>query len=139
MVFEMRDEGADGPFAPASLRVHPLTGFVRGDADGDLALEVHIELTDAWGHVVKGVGRVTLELYDGRGGATSQLERWVIDLLDAEISSRPFDRVTRTYRFTLVGVPGSALDGGSLILAARFETVGGRELTATHRFGDQAR
>ena len=130
----------DGPFAPEALRVHPLTGFVVMEETGERRLEAHLELTDAWGHVVKGLGRVTLELYDdrgpiGRGGGASQLQRWVLDLEDAGASSEPFDRVTRTYRFTLIGIPGEASERDALLLAARFESVGGRELLATRRLG----
>jgi hypothetical protein len=96
-------------FAPASIRVHPLTHLDR-DADGRPMILLHLELRDSWGDACKAVGTVVVELYRPSQGVTSGLERqelvWEIDLSDLDINRTLFDPATRTYRFQLTDLPG---------------------------------
>ncbi|MFI4898387.1 MAG: hypothetical protein ACIARR_11235, partial [Phycisphaerales bacterium JB059] len=55
-----------GPFAPASMRVYPLTQIER-TGEGEARLVLHLELRDAWGDTVKGIGNLQVQLL--RGGA----------------------------------------------------------------------
>src|SRR4051812_29835024 len=63
------------PFAPASLRVHPLThvDLVEGEKGSAPTSEVvlHFELLDRYGDAVKGLGIVNVELYRPGPGANS--------------------------------------------------------------------
>lgn len=109
-------------FEPVSILVHPLTRFVPGER-GVGRIDAHVELRDAEGDDVKGAGRLTLELYRETGpvtgmGAREQLLRWETDMSDPKENSRAFDRVTRTYRFELAGVPAEAGDDRALMLRA---------------------
>ncbi len=99
-----------GPFAPASIRIYPLThlGLSR---EGVPQLVLHIEFTDQWRDTVKAVGvlRVGLSRPPGvadRPPAAEVAElNWEIDLRDPAVSTRYYDRATRTYRITLTGLP----------------------------------
>lgn len=99
--------GVRTPFAPASIRVHPLTHFDR-DADGRAVLVAHVELLDAWNDTVKGVGALELQLYrplGASGAVASQELAWRLDLNDAETNATLYDPATRTYRIQLGGLP----------------------------------
>lgn len=103
--------GAVGPFAPASLRVHPLTHLER-DADGSVFLLVHVQLRDRWSDLCKGVGEIQFYMYmpTGLGGAgqEEQVRRWEIDLYALDENALFFDPATQTYRFSLGELPGWA-------------------------------
>lgn len=96
------------PFAPATLRIYPLTHLERGD-DNKGRIIAHIELKDRWGDSTKGVGGLRLALYgpgQGQpGGASVQLAKWEINLADMAKNAALFDPATRTYRVQLTGVP----------------------------------
>lgn len=117
---ETRAGGASdvgGPFAPASMRVYPLTHLERGD-DGVVRLVLHLEMRDRWGDTVKGVGRLQVQLLRGGdlGSGAGRDERvWEVDLRDPETNALYFDPATRTYRVQLADLPDWAaarVDGG---------------------------
>lgn len=131
----------DHPFAPVRLVIHPLTRLVKDPATGEDRVEVYLELQDKWEDSVKWLGVVVFEAFrdapaamNGPGG-NQQIKSWRVDLTDPDENSRPYDRVTRTYRLTLVGLPDLKAAGlnGSMRLSARFTTIEGRTLTATSR------
>ncbi|KAA0215167.1 MAG: hypothetical protein DYG94_09740 [Leptolyngbya sp. PLA3] len=102
-------EGVEvGPFAPASLRVHPLTHLER-DPDRGVYLLVHVQLRDRWSDICKGVGVMHLALFQqtglGGSGQEEQLLQWQVDLSDLEKNAVFFDPATQTYRFSLSGLP----------------------------------
>jgi len=103
---------------PARVRIHPLTRLVieptpnaAGTADSrDYRLACHIELRDRFGHVVKGLGQLRVELYrpssSASGGPESQDTVWNIDLRDPVENARVYDDlVTRTYTVYLTSLP----------------------------------
>lgn len=98
-----------GPFAPTSIRIHPLTRLDR-DAKGRVIIACHIEFRDTWGDTCKGVGRLRIELYRTTGGRGStagvQDLRWDIDLADLSRNAALYDPATRTYRLPLGNLPG---------------------------------
>ena len=124
------------PFAPETMRVHPLTRFTTDAVDGDPRIDAHFELFDANRDPVKALGLVSFQLYreDVGSGSPIQLERWQVDLTDPAANAEPYDRVTRTYRLSLRGVPTSVTQTTRLLLLAQFTTPEGRTLSATHRF-----
>ncbi len=120
-------------FEPVAILIHPLTRLVI-QPDKEPRIDAHIEMRDAAGDEVKGTGRMALELYRGSGpfmggGMREQVLRWETDLSNLEENSRAFDRVTRTYRFELTGLPESPGEKVGLRLRAVLKTEGGRELT----------
>lgn len=120
------------PFSPVAIVIHPLTRLVV-DRDSRTRIDAHIEFRDAAGDEVKGAGRLVLELYRESGpvtgmGGREQLLRWETDLTDARANSNAYDRVTRTYRFELTGVPANAASGRSLVLRAVLMGSGSRPL-----------
>jgi len=100
--------GAVGPFAPASLRVHPLTHLER-DAQGEVFLLVHIQLRDRWSDLCKGVGDIQFSLFMptglGGSGQEEQVRRWEVDLFSLDANAVFFDPATQTYRFSLGELP----------------------------------
>jgi len=112
-----------GPFAPASVRVYPLTNVERTGESARIVL--HLELRDAWGDTVKGVGRLLVRLYrstavpGAAGGIGEEARRrqelvWEVDLTDLELNASLYDPSTRTYRVVLGELPewASALAAG---------------------------
>lgn len=97
------------PFAPASMQVYPLTHLDRDD-DGRARIVAHLDLRDAWGESVRGVGMLRILLYRRAEELSGRLDQqelaWDIDLNDLELNTSFYDRATRTYRVPLVGVPG---------------------------------
>lgn len=94
-------------FAPASLRLHPLTR-VLNPPRGLPVIELYAELTDRWGDTVKSTGRLRVELVrvgEGLDGATESVVRWEIDLSQLDENARLFDPATRTYRVRLEQAP----------------------------------
>jgi len=121
---------AGGPFAPASMRIYPLTHLER-DPSGEARLILHLEMRDRWGDTVKGIGRLQVQLLRGGelGGAGGDEREWVIDLRDPETNALYFDPATRTYRVQLRDLPAWAeatVDGAGppVRLLAVFTTPG---------------
>ena len=128
------------PFAPASMRIYPLTHLGREES-GRARIICHIDLRDAWGESVRGVGLLRVMLYRPQGELSGRLDEqelaWDIDLNDLEKNTGFYDRATRTYRVPLVGVPAWVEEmlaaeergeriGRRLRLVATFETLGPR-------------
>lgn len=103
---------------PARVRIHPLTRLMpdpaaaAGGATGatEYQLACHVELRDKFGHVVKGLGRLRVELYrpstSASGGPENQDAVWNIDLRDPIENARVYDDlVTRTYTVYLTSLP----------------------------------
>ena len=110
-----------GPFAPAEMRVHPLTHTEKaGDSE---RVVLHLEIRDGWGDTIKGVGRVTVRLR--RSGSTTIGQsgvKWDIDLRDLATNVSYFDSVTRTYRFVITGLPNWFTQQGVGRLRVDFRT-----------------
>lgn len=97
------------PFAPASMRIFPLTRL-DADAAGKPMIICHIEFRDAWGDGVKAVGRMQVTMSGSGtplGGARQDLPplTWDIDLSNLDNNAKLYDRATRTYRIQLVDLP----------------------------------
>ena len=82
------------PFAPVSVRVHPLSR-IAVDAAGKRQVELRIECRDLDGDSVRTIGTLWVSL--GNEGR-AELEH---DLGDPAVNQGDWDRVTRTYRRTL--------------------------------------
>jgi hypothetical protein len=106
----------EGPFAPVSMRVHPLTHIDSPPAGqrGDTTLVLHMEMRDAYGDLVKGLGRLDVELsrstpagvlvggIAGGGFEDQPAVAWqAAEMLDAAENARRFEWDTRTYRVRL--------------------------------------
>ena len=102
-----------GPFAPVSLRIHPLTHIdpgpplARGAVADECTIVLHFELKDRVGDAVKGLGRASVQLYRPGEGVTPGIETqalvWEIpEMTDPEANSARFDQTVRTYRVPLV-------------------------------------
>jgi len=116
-------------FEPTELRIHPLTRLREDPGVPGRSVDLYFELIDRWGHGVKGLGVLTVELRAVSAGGQRdpfQLRTWTVAMSDPAQSSAAFDRVTRTYHLTLADVPSgsSASD-----LKVRFRTIRGRDLT----------
>jgi len=126
-------------FAPARVRLHPLSRIARGQRANERIVEAHVELLDRWGHGTKGLGTFVFELHrdalesDGASRGQEQINLWNLDLTNPDTNARAFDRVTRTYRATLTGVAESATRAIGLTLRVTFRTHDGRQLTASLR------
>lgn len=92
-----------GPFAPKAMRVHPLT-HAELDVDGSPRVVVHVELKDAWGDTVKGIGRVQAQVWQD-GKSAQEAVRWDVDLRTLGENASFYDPATRTYRIVLGGLP----------------------------------
>jgi hypothetical protein len=129
----------ESPFVPVQLVVHPLTRVVRGTAAGDDRVELHLELRDRWEDSVKWLGDVVIELFResppiaNASSGGEQVKRWKVELTDAEANVKAYDRVTRTYRLTLVDLPSDKGKSGVWKLEARWMLPEGRTLVATQR------
>lgn len=103
------------PFAPASLRIYPLTRLDRsgggaGGGGAGAAIVFHFELKDRWGDGVKALGQLQVFLYRPSGGFLSGAEvqdrDWLVtDFEKPDENSGFFDPATRTYRVLLTGLP----------------------------------
>lgn len=87
-------EPAHWPFAPVSVRVHPLSR-IAVDAAGKREVELRIECRDVDGDSVRTIGTLWVSLGND---ARPELEH---DLGDPRVNQADWDRVTRTYRRTL--------------------------------------
>lgn len=124
-------------FAPARVRIHPLTlvDAVASDtnetgagsgAKDRAVLVLHYELRDRFGDSIKALGLLKVELYRPApgvmGGVETREANWTVaDTLEAEGNSTRFDRTTRTYRVQLFA-PGWVRDWAAGDAAARSGT-----------------
>jgi hypothetical protein len=106
-----QSRAARDPFAPATLRIHPLTHVDTGERSQQAKTQgcevvLHFELLDRYGDSVKGLGSLSVELYKPGPGMTPGIETqeltWDIPGMDdPDQNSRRFDSATRTYRIPL--------------------------------------
>ncbi len=93
-----RDQpGVAFPFAPASMRIHPLSRV----APEERTIICHLEFRDSWGDTAKAAGTLAIELV----GDDDSSARWDIDLSDLDANGRLYDPATRTYRIRLREAP----------------------------------
>ena len=95
-----------GPFAPAQMRIYPLSCFElgplkQGTPDSAARIICHLEFTDRWYDTTKAVGVVQVRLYRVGSGSDRYDARWDVDLSDLNLNAEWFDPVTRTYRVQL--------------------------------------
>lgn len=103
---EALDPTLAAAFAPASIRISPLTRLETG-TNGRPELAVYFELTDPWGHSTKSPGVARVQLFRLGGvsqGLATLADRWEADLTDPGRNSALFD-VTRMYRLPLAELP----------------------------------
>lgn len=104
---------------PERMRIHPLTRVTR-DPEGEPQLALHLELKDRYGHNIKALGYLRVELSgagqdaaaagDPTGGADDDARPrsvyWEIDLRDPERNALMYDDlISRTYLIHLGGLP----------------------------------
>jgi hypothetical protein len=125
---------SSGVFAPASMRIHPLTRVVAAPDGSGGRIELFLELLDRWNDPTKALGNLVVELYasDARAGDRVQLQRWTVPLRDPDENAQAYDRVTRSYHITLADVPAEATEGRRPIINVRFASASGEVLTAVH-------
>ena len=79
-----------GPFAPAVMRIHPLTHIEV--VDGEKRIVLHMELRDGWGDTIKGIGDLKVHLR--RSGSVTLGQdgtKWDIDIRDFEVNVSYFE------------------------------------------------
>jgi len=138
----LRLSGSDRwPFAPASLRIHPLTHVaaprvnapmpgVPPAASGANVLEVFVELLDEDGFETRGIGTLTVTA-TARGDSSLPVLSWTIDLSAAHTNRMYFDWVTRTYRMPLVLEWSAPPRTRAISVGARLSVEGSGSLSAT--------
>jgi hypothetical protein len=120
-------------FAPVRMAVHPLSRIVEDPRTGGRRIEAHVELIDAYDHLVKAMGEFRFEISEV-GGEPLRLPDgsrmlWRIDAKTPARASAPFDPLTRTYRFVLTDLP-SGRDRETLRLRVTFSPPSGERLNA---------
>ncbi len=101
-------------FAPAALRIHPLTHIDAAKSTPDKPaadksfIILHFELKDRFGDAVKALGQLDVELTKpgvgiAPGMETRELSWTVKELSNPEQNVDRFDPPTRTYRIVLSG------------------------------------
>ena len=129
---------AANPFAPKSVRVHPLTQIdpapkrADGTPDPLPRIIVHLEVKDRFGDTVKALGTFHADLFRSGATSTSAMEQKVADwteasFMDAERNTGRFDPATRTYRIQLtapsmVGAWKAGREQGGLRLRVTYTT-----------------
>lgn len=116
-------------FEPVLLTVHPLTRLTRS-ADGTGRADVHFELFDRFGHPVKALGDVVVELNTrptaALGGLSGeQIGLWGADLMEPTTNADAYDPVTRTYRIRIAAMPTTAWLDETVEVQVRFAPTGG--------------
>ena len=96
--------GLAWPFAPVSIRVHPLTHLDRDD-DGQLLLICHIALLDTWNESVRGVGELHVSFFGPGSSRPEQNAQWTFDLYERAVNDLLYDPATQTYRLKLGNLP----------------------------------
>lgn len=116
------------PYAPATVRVHPLSRLVPGaDGSAPRQAEIRVQCLDPEGDATRTTGTLWLRL--GTGERARIVER---DLGDPKVNREDWDPVTRTYRLLLPVPDGFACAaGGSLEAQVRLRMDQARELEAT--------
>jgi hypothetical protein len=133
-------------FAPVKIRLHKLSRIVfptTAPATAPSApsapyanfpiLEVHLELSDQFGDAGKGIGDLTLQLFDAAppmaAGKGPLLGTWNLSLNSPEENRDHWDRTTRTYLFRLPLLQSLPRDHDHVTLAATVTLPNGSRLT----------
>lgn len=132
-----RPRPGEWPFAPANVRVHPLTRVVLPRVNtpssvppNTTLIEAHIELLDIDGIDTRGLGELLLEL-EARGDSSLKSLSWAIDLTDLAKNLLYFDDVTQTYRVPLEIAWATPPRTGIAVLRATLETPTGRRISSS--------
>ena len=122
---------------PTQMRIYPSSRF--STVDGLPVLEARLELTDAAGDPVKGVGDLRFELHSGGGNAGRQplrkLYDWDIAMHSLVDNRKHYDPVTRSYLFIL-SMRESVHRGRNVTLRCTMTRPDGARLTAECVFND---
>ena len=122
-------EAIEWPYWPAGIRVHPLTRLITDEESGRLELEARVELVDLDGDTTKGIGLLTMRLYDaGDRSRSHAIVTWRRDLADPAVNRLHYDDVTRTYLLRLELDPDRLPE--TPLLQATLEAPGGRTIVA---------
>lgn len=89
------------PFAPESIRVHPLSRIKFGPGDSKPQVQGRVEFLDQDGFSTRGVGTLKIILAGSSGSGSHAESRWECDLNNLETNSQYYDEVTRTYLYSL--------------------------------------
>ncbi len=129
----------DWPFAPVSMRLHPLTRRIdmaggsslpsaSGDRTQPIDLEVRVELVDADGYETRSTGRLWLDMTVGG-------QQWTvgpIELDDARVNRDTWEAITRTYRVGVSLPPAATPETGAVVsIRASLHLPDGRVLDAS--------
>jgi len=115
------------PFAPTSMRIHPLTRVTSNPDNPDqIQIDLRIELNDRFGDTTKGIGTIRIKLFprlseNEKGTSETRLALWTPEFMDVDKNSQLFDRVTRTYHF-LLDVPTGTSVPTQITLVATLTT-----------------
>ena len=101
-------EAITWPYAPASIRVHPISRIKIDPETGQAHVKAHIEFLDIDGFSTRGIGRLEFVLSGQGDGSTVSISKttWECDLNNPDTNSEYFDEVTRAYLATLELSPG---------------------------------
>ena len=89
------------PFAPESIRVHPLSRIKFGAGDSKPQVQGRVEFLDQDGFSTRGVGDLKIILAGSSGSGSHAESSWECDLNNLETNSQYYDEVTRTYLYSL--------------------------------------
>ncbi len=105
--FQLDAASAQWPYAPASIRVHPISRIKYDRATGQAIVQARIEFLDPDGFSTRGVGKLTISLTgpSDEGVMLMSKTEWECDLNDLELNRQYYDEVTRTYQVTLKLTP----------------------------------
>ncbi len=129
--------GVRNPFEPERLVVLPLTRLMMRGPEGEPAIELLFELVDQYGHGVKALGTVAVELVRGSSarGGRHQVLVWNVDLTEPSRNAEPYDRVTRAYRIALTDLPDDMPAPEQLSLEVQFTSIEGTRVRGSYRLG----
>lgn len=118
---------APWPYAPATVRIHPLSRLVpTTDGSSPRQAEVRVQCLDQEGDATRAVGTLWLRL-----GAGEQARIIECDLGDPKVNREEWDPVTRTYALRLPVPEGFACAPGATVPAqARLRLAQTKELEA---------
>ena len=105
--FRLDAASGQWPYAPASIRVHPISRIKYDRTTGLAVVQARIEFRDPDGFSTRGVGSLTISLTgpSDEGVMLISKTEWKCDLNDLELNRRYYDEVTRTYQVTLELTP----------------------------------
>lgn len=98
---------AQWPYAPASIRVHPLSRIKIDRETGLEIVQARIEFQDVDGFSTRGLGQLTISLTGPSNGGVMLMSKteWECNLNDPQLNRQYYDEVTRTYQMTLKLTP----------------------------------